>query len=100
MRNYRRAIDIDPGNLEAFNNLAIAYKNRNEPLKAKSVLNRALALNPRHAGTHYNLAVFYEEAGETSSALHHYRRFLEVEAGKHPSLALEVNGHVTALERQ
>ncbi len=100
IRNYRKAIEIDPANLEAFNNLAIAYKNRGEPLKAQRVLNRALSLDADHPATNYNLAVFYEEAGDRTSALHYYRRFLQVGTAGHPLLVLKVKQHVKSLAQR
>ncbi len=94
VRNYRKAIEIHPDNPEVFNNLAIVYRNNSELAKAQSILNRALSLHPDHPGTHYHLAALYEETGDTASSLHHYRRFLEVGAAQHPTLAQRVKERV------
>ena len=63
IRNYQKAVLIDPDNLEALNNLAVAYKHIDQLEISRSVLNQALKINPAHAGTHYNLAVLYEDEG-------------------------------------
>ena len=59
IRNYQKASSIDHENREPLKNLAVAYKRSSQLEKAKTVLNQAFAINPAHAGTHYNLAVAY-----------------------------------------
>jgi Flp pilus assembly protein TadD len=39
IRNYQKASSIDPENLEALNNLAVAYKRTGQLERAKTVLN-------------------------------------------------------------
>ena len=66
IQNYQKANSIDPENREALNNLAVAYKRSSQLERAKTVLNQA------HAGTHYNLALAYEEKGNIKSAIYFY----------------------------
>ena len=40
--------------------------------KAEALLKPALKLSASHAGTHDNIAVFYEEIGNNKSAIHFY----------------------------
>ena len=50
IRNYQKAIKIDPQNLEALNNLAVVFKRVGQLEKAKAILNQALKLGASHAG--------------------------------------------------
>ena len=97
IRNYSQAIQIDPANLEAFNNLAIVYKKLNEMDKANDALNQALAIDPGHAGTNYNLAVLNEDNGHLTPALHYYRRFVNLGENTHPNLVFQVKQHIQTL---
>lgn len=96
--NYEKAIEIKPNNVEAYNNLAVVYKKLNQREKAKSILNKALSIDPNHAGTNYNLALLYEEEGAAKSAIHFYRRFVELGEISHPALVAEVNAHLQTLQ--
>tara|TARA_B100000446_G_scaffold141233_1_gene133796 strand:+ start:171 stop:503 length:333 start_codon:yes stop_codon:yes gene_type:complete len=98
IRNYQKAISIDPKNLEALNNLAVAYKRIDQLEKAKSILNQALKINLAHAGTHYNLAVLYEKEGNLKSAIHFYQRFTDLGSTSHPALAAKVQKHIETLK--
>jgi tetratricopeptide (TPR) repeat protein len=97
IRNYHKASSIDPENREALNNLAVAYKLSIQLEIAKTVLNQALAINPAHAGTHYNLAVAYEEKGNIKSVIHFYQNFIELAFASRPTLYVQVKKHIKAL---
>ena len=92
IRNYQKAISIDP------KNLAVAYKRIDQLEKAKSILNQALKINLAHAGTHYNLAVLYEKEGNLKSAIHFYQRFTDLGSTSHPALAAKVQKHIETLK--
>jgi Flp pilus assembly protein TadD len=98
IRNYQKAVSIDPKNLEALNNLAVAYKRIDQLEKSKAVLNQALKINMAHAGTHYNLAVLYEEEGNLKSAIHFYQSFIDLGSTTHPTLSAQVRKHIKALK--
>ena len=94
IRNYQKAIKIDPQNQEALNNLAVVFKKLGQLEKAKAILNQALKLGANHAGTHYNMAVLYEEIGNNKSAIHFYQEFAKLGSSSHPSLVQEVKEHI------
>ncbi|MGY8760987.1 MAG: tetratricopeptide repeat protein [Nitrospinaceae bacterium] len=79
------------------NNLAVAYKRSSQLERAKTVLNQALAINPAHAGTHYNLAVAYEEKGNIKSVIYFYQNFVELAFASRPTLSVQVKKHIKAL---
>ena len=98
IQNYQKAIKIDPQNLEALNNLAVVFKKLGQLEKAKAILNQALKFGANHAGTHYNIAVLYEEIGNNKSAIHFYQEFVKLGSTSHPSLAQEVKEHIESLK--
>ena len=97
IRSYQQASSIDPENLEALNNLAVAYKRTGQLERAKIILNQALAINSAHAGTHYNLAVAYEGEGNIKSTIHFYQNFAELAFASRPTLSVQVKKHIKAL---
>jgi tetratricopeptide (TPR) repeat protein len=88
---------IDSENLEALNNLAVAYKCTGQLERAKTVLNQALAINPAHAGTYYNLAVAYEGEENIKSAINFHQNFVELAFASHPTLFVQFKKHIKAL---
>ncbi|MZH15318.1 MAG: tetratricopeptide repeat protein [Nitrospinae bacterium] len=98
MQNYKKAISIDPKNIDALNNLSVAYKKLGQLEMAKSVLNQALKMNANHAGTHYNLVVLYEETGNLESAIHFYKKFWRLGMANHPLLVQKVEKHIQTLK--
>jgi tetratricopeptide (TPR) repeat protein len=94
IRNYQKAIKIDPENLEALNNLAVDFKKLGQLEKVKAILNQALKLGVIHAGTHYNRAVLYEEIGNKKSVIHFYQEFAKLGSTSHPSLVQEVKEYM------
>jgi Tfp pilus assembly protein PilF len=60
-------------------------------------LHRALAIDPRSAGSHYNLAIVADESGDAATAVEHYRAFLRYGTVTHADLAAQVRARLTAL---
>jgi tetratricopeptide (TPR) repeat protein len=98
IRNYQKAISIEPSNLEALNNLAVVYKRSEQFEKFKDILNQALKINPDHAGTNYNLAVLYEKEGNQKSAIHFYQRFIDLGSNSRSRLSTQVKQYVETLK--
>jgi hypothetical protein len=65
--------------------------------RAKTVLNQALAINPAHAATYYNIAVAYEEKGNIKSVIHFHQNFVELAFASRPTLPVQVKKHIKAL---
>ena len=66
--------------------------------EARDLLRRAVALDPQHAGSHYNLAVVADDGGDIVTAVNHYRAFLGYGAVGYPDLAARVRSRLTTLE--
>ncbi len=92
------ALDIDSRNIESLVNLALVQKAAGRTAEARDLLRRAVAQDPRHAGSHYNLAVVADEGGDMVTAVTHYRAFLRYGAVGYPDLAARVRSRLTTLE--
>ena len=60
-------------------NLAIVYRQESRPSDARAELDRALALDPKHAAANNELGILLREAGKFEEAEHAYRRALETD---------------------
>lgn len=92
------ALGIDSGNIESLVNLALVQKAAGRTVEARELLRRAVVQEPRHAGSHYNLAVVADEGGDMVTAVTHYRAFLRYGAIGYPDLAARVRSRLTTLE--
>lgn len=78
---FLRVIEIAPGVIEAYNNLASIYSQRDELERAKEMLKKALEINPNYVMARCNLALFllndnaFEEAEETIKPLADVTRY-------------------------
>ena len=63
----------------------------------RDLLRRAVAIDPRNAGSHYNLAVVADESGDAATAIEHYRAFLRFGTVTHGDLAAQVRARLAAL---
>jgi Tfp pilus assembly protein PilF len=61
---------------------------------------RAPAVDPRSAAAHYNLAVLYDQAGELSRAVDHYRAFLDHSGPQHAARLPDVRARVAELSKR
>jgi tetratricopeptide (TPR) repeat protein len=82
--HYKAALQRDETNVEAHNNLGHLYLGRGLFEEAGREFQRVIAIDPRNAAAHYNLARQFEAAGEPAAAIDHYRQFLDY-AGPEPS---------------
>lgn len=97
-REFNRALDLNPNNAEAMVNLGIVSGKTGNAEQAKMQYLRALRINRANPEAHYNLALVYEEQGETSSAITHFREFLNRGSGLYPeSLIREVEVRIETL---
>jgi tetratricopeptide (TPR) repeat protein len=89
-RAYTRALELDPGLVDAWVNLGRLAHEGGDPREALHLYTQALALAPDDALIHFNMAVALEDVQGASPALSHYRRALELDpsfADAHYNLA-------------
>ncbi len=98
VKAYQAAIAINDGNLNAYNNLAIAYKRLGKKELAKRTFSRLLVVETKSPMAYYGLGMLNDEDGKLDEAIFHYSRFL-VLAGRHyDDLQESVKKRVDALK--
>lgn len=66
---YEEIIGLDPGYIEALNNLGIIYIREKDYTAARRSFNKAILLNPGHVESYYNLACLHAIEGEVKQGL-------------------------------
>ena len=86
--------------MESLTNLAVVMLETDRAEEAATLLRQALALDPRHAASHYNLALILERRGEVQAAIQHYRSFIDNSGSDQAVLAGEARRRVAALSEK
>ena len=73
-RLYGEALRIDPGYVDALNNLAVVYMHEKNFSAAQRHLEKAIRLKPGNVNPYYNLACIYSIKGEISKSLAHMKK--------------------------
>ncbi|MEM7436615.1 MAG: tetratricopeptide repeat protein [Myxococcota bacterium] len=76
-RAYRRATEIDGRFTEAFNNLGVLLRERQNLPDAITMLEHAVALDPNFGPARFNLALAYEDTGNLEGAEREYLAAIE-----------------------
>ena len=79
MREFRKALELDPSNQRALINLGIVLSRTGRQAEAVERLNEAIALDPGSALAHHNLGHIYYRAGKLKEAISEYQEALAVE---------------------
>jgi tetratricopeptide (TPR) repeat protein len=78
-RAYRRALELEPGHVDAVLNLGVLLCDSGRCADAVALNRAALAQHPREPLLHYNLAIALEDAGEPDAALAAYEHCLKLQ---------------------
>lgn len=84
--HYRRAMDNDPGHLDAWVRLAALRTEQDDMEAAREILQQALDENPDSPALHFEQASVLDEMHRAGEANEHYRRVLEQVPDHYPSL--------------
>jgi tetratricopeptide (TPR) repeat protein len=87
---YQSALNIDPGHVDALNNLGMLSYEQGVLSDALVLFQRAAELHPHHMLSHFNLGSVLEESGELEKARKHLRlavRLDDEHADAHYNLA-------------
>ena len=88
---FRRTVEIDPKNGDAFRRLGGVYAHNNQPNDALASYRQAIALNPENYRNHQALGAFYFEGANYAEAAKHFRSTVELEPNQpYPHFALAV----------
>lgn len=74
----QHALQVDPTNFNALNNLGVIASNQNDDVKAAGFYQRILATWPAHVTSHVNLGAIADRAGKRDEAIQHYRNALKL----------------------
>ena len=78
---YEAALSLDPGYVEALNNLGVIYIRDKDYPMAKQALEKAVRLNPSYVEPYYNLACLHSIMGETTQGLTYLKKALVIDSG-------------------
>ena len=81
--HYRLALAVRPDDAIAAYNLGVVLQDRGELREAREAYERVLALDPRHADAHFNLAGVCERLNDTAGAMRHLAAYDRLTAGPH-----------------
>jgi len=76
-----RAVQVKPGDLNAWNNLGRALAALGELEKAQAAYEQQIALNPRDQYAYNNLGLLFEREGRWDRAVESFRKQIEVHPG-------------------
>ena len=80
-KSFRRAIDVNPNNLDAYNQLAILKREAGDFQTAETLYLQALDIWPQHATSHRNIGILYDlYLGNFDQALAHYQTYQSLQA--------------------
>ncbi|MDP9146411.1 MAG: tetratricopeptide repeat protein [Acidobacteriota bacterium] len=77
---YERALSLEPGHVDALNNLGMLSYELGNLEDATTLFERAVELHPEHTLSHFNLGSALEEAGELERARRHLRIAVRLDA--------------------
>ena len=78
---YRRALEIDPNNVDVTGWLAFLFMAQGEHEQAIAMMRRIVALDPLSVSAHRGLGDVYRAAGRSDDAINAFERALELEPG-------------------
>jgi tetratricopeptide (TPR) repeat protein len=78
-RLYRETLRVDPGYVDALNNLGVIYIQEKDYLAAQASLEKAIRLKPGYVEPYYNLACLYAIKGEIGESLPYLRKAVSLD---------------------
>jgi len=82
VKEYRRGLEIDPGNTNLLNSLGEAYARMNAPRKARPFFEKIIDSDPDHYMGLFNLGITYLTTGEEEQAIEYFEKTLAVSRRK------------------
>jgi tetratricopeptide (TPR) repeat protein len=78
VKNFRRAVDLEPGSNPALRGLGAALMNSGNVDEAIAAWEKAVAADPQDDFSTYNLGAAYFNKGDKARALHQFETYLEL----------------------
>jgi len=73
IKMYEKAIELDPNNADAYNDLGIIYSDIGQYDKAIDYYSKVLEKNPQHKYAIHNIGLAYEKKGDIQKALEYFK---------------------------
>jgi len=87
VREYQKALRMDPECAEAYNNMGIVYGAMKQLEDAEAAYLKAEQADPNYPDVHYNLGRFYDDVlPNKAEALRHYQRYLDITKQQDPKI--------------
>jgi tetratricopeptide (TPR) repeat protein len=84
---FNRALEANPGNIEACNQLGILYRRAGRLDEARRYYEAALLHDPDYADAHWNLGILHDQyLSNPQLALQHYERYQAITGSTDPQL--------------
>ncbi len=77
---YEAVVSLDPGYVEALNNLGVIYIREGDFDAAKENLEKAVRLNPRHVESYYNMACLCAIKGDSEQGLEYLKKAVSLDS--------------------
>ena len=77
---YEAVVSLDPGYVEALNNLGVISIHEGDFEAAKENLEKAVRLNPRHVESYYNMACLYAIKGQPGQGLEYLKKAMSLDS--------------------
>jgi Tfp pilus assembly protein PilF len=88
-----QAVQLDPANAIAHNQLGIVYRQAGDLVRAEQQYEESLGADSRLADAHWNLAMLYElYLHEPARALHHYQEYQQLTGSDDQRLSISIAG--------
>jgi len=74
---YKKAIELFPDYVEAYNDLGVVYESLGDRNQALAMYKKALEIDKGYLPTYTNLALLYEEEGDIKEATYYWKKRLD-----------------------
>lgn len=81
MKNFTKAIDLDPEDISTLNSIGLAYVKMNRYVEGVEKYRAALKMKPDDCRILFNIGYAKEKLGETEQARHYYKLALQYDSG-------------------
>lgn len=82
IKQFQKAIELDPNYASAHRNMGITYYYMNRLKDSIASQQRAIALNPNSPESYFFIAQSYDKAGSPQQAISYYKQFLDFALGQ------------------